>query len=136
MSQQVANKRQSTSPGLVVQTQKLNAVLDVKLPDDLDSAYIFSKLISHKLSHTSSSDLYTRCRMNLAADPIQTQTPQFMDMGFLTINALGESSGISTPATRIRRSPDSAHWSAPNLVFGETTAVGVSEAKSYYDYNY
>ena len=25
---------------------------------------------------------------------------------------------------------------APNRVFGETTAVGVSEARSYYDYNY
>ena len=31
---------------------------------------------------------------------------------------------------------DGAHWIAPNHSFGETTAVGVSEAKSDYDYNY
>ena len=57
-----------------------------------------------------------------------------MDPGLLTINALDESRGLSTPATRIRSSVDGAHWSAPNHVFGETIAVGMSEAKSEYDY--
>ena len=31
---------------------------------------------------------------------------------------------------------DGAHWSAPNYIFGETTAVGVIEANSDYGYNY
>ena len=103
MSQKVENKWQSTSPGLVGQTQKLDSVVDGIFPDDLDYASIFSKVIVHKISDGSSGDLYTICRMNFAADTVQTQTPKFIDMGFLTINELDESSGLSTPATRIRR---------------------------------
>ena len=49
---------------------------------------------------------------------------------------MDKGSGISTPATRIRSPIYGAHWSAPNHIFGETTAVGVSQAKSDYDYNY
>ena len=74
--------------------------------------------------------------MNFVADLFQTQAPQFMDIGLLTINALDESSGLGTPATRIQRPTDGAHWSAPNHNFGETIAIGVSDTKSDYDYNY
>ena len=66
----------------------MDAVVDVKLLDDLDSASIFSKVIGHKISDGSIEDLYSRCMMNSAADVVQTQAPQFMDMGFLTINTL------------------------------------------------
>ena len=105
----------------------MDSIVDRNLPDDLDSATIFSKVIGHKLSDGSRCDLYMRCRINFATDTLQTQTPLFMDVGFLAINTLDESSGLSTPATRIRRPMDGAHWSAPNHVFGDTTAVGVSE---------
>ena len=73
--------------------------------------------------------------MNFAADTVQIQTPQLMDLGFSAINALDERSGLNTPTTRIRRPADVAHWSAPNHVFGETTALVFSEANSDYDYN-
>ena len=128
---QVANKRQSNFLGLVRQTQKLDAVVDGRLTDDLDSESIFSKLIGHKIYNGSSGDLYMRCRMNFAADPVQTQTPQFMYLGISTINALDKSSGLSTPATRFQRSTNGANWSAQYHVFGEVIAVGVSETKSY-----
>ena len=59
-----------------------------------------------------------------------------MALGFSIINSLDESSGLSTPTTIIRMPADGSHWSAPNHVFGENTAVGVSESKSDYDYNY
>ena len=73
-TQKVANKRQSTSPVLVGHTQKLDAVVDGKLPDNLYSASIFSKAISHKLSNGSSGDLYMGFRMKFSANPVQTQT--------------------------------------------------------------
>ena len=63
-------------------------------------------------------------------DPIQTYTPQFIDLGLVTINVLDEGSCISTPATIIQRPKDGSQWSAPNHIFGETKSVGVSEAKS------
>ena len=68
----VANKWQSASPGLVRQIQKLDVIVDGNFPNDQDSASTFSKLIGHKLSNGSRGNLYTRCRMNFAADPVQT----------------------------------------------------------------
>ena len=68
--QQVADKRKSTSQGLVVQTQKLDAVIDGKFPDYFDSVSILRNAIGHKLSHISSGGLYMRCRMNFTDNPI------------------------------------------------------------------
>ena len=130
MSQEVGNKQKSTSPGLVRQPPNLDAVVDGKFPDDMDSASIFSKVIGEKLSYGSFGGLYMSCRMSFAADPVQTKTSEFMDLGFSTINALYEGSGISTPTTIIQKPMDGAHWSRSNHVFGETKAVGMSEAKS------
>ena len=67
--------------------------------------------------------------MNFAADPVQTQTPQSIDLWFLTINALDEVSVLITPSTRIQRPADGAHLIASNHVVGETAAVGVNEEK-------
>ena len=118
------------------QSQKLDTVVDKKLPNNIDLTSIFSKVIGDKLSDGSRRDLYIRCKMNLTVDPVQTQTPKFADLGISTVGALDEGSVISTPATRIRRSNDGTHWSAPNHIFDDTTAVGVIETKSDYDYNY
>ena len=136
MIQQVVNKRQYVSPSLVGQPPKLDAVVDVKFPDDLNLLSIFRKEIGDKLSNHLNSDLYMRCRMNLKAYPIQTQTPQFVDMGFLTIDALDDNSGFHTPATIIWRPTDGAHWSTPNNICGEITILGVSKANSDCNYNY
>ena len=57
-SLQVTNKRKSTSPAVVGNTQKLDAVVDGNLPDDLDYASIFSNVIGQKLSNGSINDLY------------------------------------------------------------------------------
>ena len=100
--QKVGNKQQSDSPGLDGQPQKLDAVFDRKLPDDFDITSIFSKVIGEKIFNGSSGDLYKRCRMNFADDPIQTQISQFMDLGLSTINSLDEGSGLSTPTTIIQ----------------------------------
>ena len=59
-----------------------------------------------------------------------------MDLGLPSINTLNESGFLGTPDTKIRRSMDGSHWTATDHVFGEATAVGMSEAKSYHDYNY
>ena len=78
-------------------TPKLDAVVDGKLTDDLDSASIFSKVIGYKLSDGYSRDLYLHCRMNFANDLVQTQDPHFMDMGVLSINTLNESGVLGNP---------------------------------------
>ena len=136
MIQEIGNKWKSTFPDLVRQSKKLDPGIDGKLPDDINSMPIFSKIIGHKLSDGSTKGLYIRCRMNFDYDPVKTQNPQFMDLGFLNITQLDEISGLITPATRVLRPKNGSHWSTPNQLFCETSAVGMSEAKSDYDYNY
>ena len=117
-------------------TQKLDAVVEGKFPDDMDFASIFSKVISHKLSGGSNGELYLRRRMNFVGDVVQIQTPKFIDLEFATINTFYESSVLSTPANRILRPTNGSHWSAPDHVFDEATAVGMSVSKSDHDYKY
>ena len=59
-----------------------------------------------------------------------------MDIGLSIINSLDESGVLSTPATRIQRPTDGSHWIVPDHIFGEATAVVMSESKSDHDYNY
>ena len=132
VSLQVANKRKSTSPGLGGNTQKLDAVIVGKFPNDLDYASIFVKVIGHKLSGGSRDDLYLRCMMNFASGVVQTKAPHFIYMWIPAINILNESVDIGTPVTIIRRPTDVPHWSMPDHVFGEATAVIMSAAKSYH----
>ena len=135
-SLQVAKKRKSTSPGLVENTHKLDAVVYRSLSNDLDSESIFSKVIDHKLYNGSSNDLYSHCRMNFVNDPVQTQAPHFMYMRLPAISTLNESGVLGTPDTRIRRPGCVSHCRAPDHVFGETTAVGMSVSKSGHDYSH
>ena len=132
LSQEVGNIKQSTSPVWVRQSQILDAVVDGNFSDNQDLTSIFSKVIGAKLSNGSIQYLYNFYRMKILAYTVQTQTPKFVVLGFLTVNALDEGSGISTPATITWRPTDSVHWSTPNHIFGKTTAVGVSEAKSVF----
>ena len=108
-SLKVAKKRQSASPGLGSSTQKLGAVVDEKLTDDLNSASIFGNVIGHKLYDGSSGNLYSCFRVNFANDPAQTQAPNVMDLGLPSINTLNKSGVLGTPATRIRSLTDGSH---------------------------
>ena len=62
--------------------------------------------------------------MHLVADPINSMTPQFVDLGFSNVDSLDKGAGLWTPATRFGRPTGVARWSALDHVFGETTAVG------------
>ena len=105
--------------------KKLDSVVDGKLPNDQYSMSSFNKVIVHKLSGSYRGDLYLRCRMNFVGDVVQTKAPQFVGLGLLDINTLNESGVVNTTATRIQRSVDISHLSAPDNVFGGATAVGM-----------
>ena len=133
---QVGKKRQSTSPKKVRNAQKLDTVADLNLTNDSNSYSVFSKVIGCKLSHGSSNDLYLRCRMNFSSNFSQIEAPQFVDLGLPAINTFNESGVLGTTDTKIQRSTDGSHWTATDHVFGEATAVVMSEAKSYHNYSY
>ena len=117
-------------------TPKLDAVIDGKFPNDLDSASILSKVIGNKRSDSSRDDLILRCKTNFAGDVVKTQAPQFMYLGLPAINTLNESSVIGTTPTIIQRPTNGSHWSAPDHVFGEATSVRMSVSESDHYYNY
>ena len=131
----VAKKQHSTSPGLCRNTQKLDAVVDINFPNNLNYVSIFNKLIGYKLSDGSSGDLYSFCRINFANDPVQNQAPHFKDMVLPAINIVNESGFLGTPDTSIRRPTDGSNWSVVDHVVGEATAVGMGAAKSDHGYN-
>ena len=97
---------------------------------------VFRKLIGHELYHGSRNNLYLHCEMNLSSNVVQTKAPKFVDFGLPAINKLNESGVLGTPATSIKRLTDGSHWTAPDHVFGEATAVGMSTARSDLDYSY
>ena len=73
--------------------------------------------------------------MHLVSDPVNSVTPQFMDVGFSTLDSLDKGAGLWNPDTRFVRPTYLSHWSAPDDIFGETTAVGdAGIAKSEYNY--
>ena len=114
----------------------MDTVVDGNLPDDWKPASIFSKLISHKPSDSSSDDLYSHFRMNLVSDVVQTEASQFVDLGILAINTLNESSVFGTPVARIKRTEYVSHWSVTDHVIGDSTAVRMIASKSDHDYSY
>ena len=73
--------------------------------------------------------------MNLAADPVNIPAPQFLEFGLSTIDALEIGSSLWTPATRVVRPTDVAHWSAPDHIFGQTASFGDAVSANS-DYNY
>ena len=128
-SLQVFNKQQPAFPDQIRDTQKMDTSADRKLPDDQDSPSIFIKVIDRELSHGSSSNLYSRCWMDLASNVVQTEAPHFVELRLPAINTLDEVCILGTPETIIRRPTDGSHWSVPNNFFGEAIAVGMSATR-------
>ena len=114
----------------------MDTALDRIFPNDQDSVSIFSKVIFCDFSHGSSDNLYSRCKMNFSSDFVQTDAPQFVDLGFPAINTSNELSVLGTLDIRIITQTDGSHWLAPDHVFGEATAVRMSAARSEQDYIY
>ena len=74
--------------------------------------------------------------MKFLRNVVQTELPQFVDLGILAINTFNESGVLGTPVTRILRLTDGSHWTAPGHVFSEAIAVRMSAASSDQDYSY
>ena len=89
----IDNIWQSATPDLKT-SNKLDASNYGKFPDNMVAPPIFTDVISDKLSNSSIRDLYTRCRMNLAAHPFNIPAPKFVDLGISAIYALDKGSSF------------------------------------------
>ena len=85
-SLQIFNKQKSTVSDKIGDTPKFGTSVDLKLANDGDYTSIFSKVICRELSHSSSADLYSRCRVDFASNAVGTEAPHFVDLGLLAVN--------------------------------------------------
>ena len=69
--------------------------------------------------------------MDFVGNVVQTNAPHFVELGIPAFNTLEKLGIIGTPTTIIIRPTYVSHWSAPDPVFGEATAVGIIVARQY-----
>ena len=113
-SLEILNKHGSTGSVEIGDTQKFDTSIDENLDKDGDPTSIFSKVIGQELSHGSSSNIYLRCQMDFTSNVVRTEAPNFVNLGFLSANALDELRYFVNPATKFRSTIDGSHWSAPD----------------------
>ena len=73
----------------------------------------WSKVIGSKLSDKSSTEVYSRCRMNLTRDAVLIKTPNFMNLGLSSVHTSDELGSIFIPTNIIGRLTDESNWILP-----------------------
>ena len=109
VSQDVLNKRQSTSPSVSRNTQNFDASVDGISANDRDSTDIFRKVLGRELFDSLGTEIYSRCWVDFTSNVVVTEAPDFVHLGLPDVNALDEFSTFGTPATRVRRPIDGSH---------------------------
>ena len=109
---------QSPTPYLR-KSKEFDNSIDGKFTKNLVSLPIFTEVLCKKLCDSSCPVIYTHCRMNLTADPVNVPIWQFVYLDLYIIDALDEGTSLWTSATIVGRPMDVAYWSAPNNIYGK-----------------
>ena len=67
--------------------------------------------------------------MEFVGNVVQTNAPQFVELGIPAFNTFEKLGIIGTPATIIIKPTYVSHWSALDPFFGEATEVGIIVAR-------
>ena len=87
------NKRKSSTPDLR-DSNKLVISIDIKFTNNLVAPTIFTDLVREKLSNNSSRAIYACVGIHLSEDITSSVAPQFVDLGFYTVDSLDILVGI------------------------------------------
>ena len=93
MSPEIYNIRQSATPDLR-KSNKLDTSIDGNFTNILVAPTIFTYVVSEKLSNSYIRDIYARVGMHLTEDPVNSVTPQLVDLGFSTVDVLDKGASI------------------------------------------
>ena len=93
------------------------------------------KVTCRKFSNKSSADVYSCFWMNLTRDSVLTESPNFMNLGLLSVHTLDELEYVFTPNNRIGRPTDGSNWPPPGHSIGEVKEDRVSRTGSEQNYN-
>ena len=96
-SQDIDSPRRSIVPQEVRNAKPLETSIDGIYFKHRDPVLTRSKEIGSKFSNESISDVYLRCRMNLARDTVLTKSPNFMDLGLSSVHTTDELGSIFIP---------------------------------------
>ena len=89
-SQEIVSIHGYTCSVEVADTQTFDTSINGNLAKNGDSTPIFSTVIGQELSHESSADIYSRCRVDFTSNAVRTKAPGFMHLRLPAINALDE----------------------------------------------
>ena len=119
---EIGNIRQSATPDLR-DSDKLDTSIDGNFTNNLVAPPILTDVTSEKFSNSSSQDLYARVEMYLTEDPVNSVTPQFLDLRLSTVDTLDKEAGLWNPTTSFGMPTYVSHWITMDQFFGETTEV-------------
>ena len=119
----------------VMDAQPLETSINGIYDKHRDPVPTFSKVIFIKLSNESSTNVYLRCRMNLMRDAVLTESPNFRNLGLLSVHTSDEFGYVFTPTTIIRRLEDRSNWILPDHFIGEVTTDRLSRTISEKNYS-
>ena len=94
-----------------------------------------SKVIGRKFANALSTDVNSRCRVNLTCDTVLTKIPNFVNPGISSVHASDELGSVFIPTTRIRRPTYGSNWILTGHSIGEVIADRVNRTGSDQNYN-
>ena len=107
--QYIGSPMRSIGPQELRGAQPLETFIHIIYAKHRDPAPTWSKVIGHKLSDESSTDVYARCQMNLTHDAILEESPNFMNLGISSVHTSGKLGSIFIPTTIIGRRMDGSN---------------------------
>ena len=120
-SQEIGIPSGIMGPEEVRNAQPLHTLINGISAEHRDPEPTFSNVMGCKLSKQCRADVYLRCRMNFTCDAILTKSPNFMNLGILSVYASDDLGSFTIPATIIRRTINRSKWLLPGHSIGEVT---------------
>ena len=134
-SQDIISPRGSIGPQWSRYAQPLDTFINGIYSEHRDPAPTWSKAIGRKFTDESSADVNLRYRMNLTYDAVLTESPNFVNLGILSVHTSDELGSVFVPNTTIGTLTDGSNWLLPGHCIGNVTAYRVIRMGSEQDYN-
>ena len=114
--QEIISPRGSINPPEVRDAQPLDTSINGIYTKNKYPAPTCNKVIGRKFSNNSSTNVYSLCRMNLTRDTVLTESPNFMNIGLLSVHTLDELGSLLSPLPELERQQMAPIASQPAIV--------------------
>ena len=119
--QDIEGPRRSVIPQEVSNVDPPDASINRISSKNRDPTPTWSKVIGRKFANKSIADVYPRSRMNFASDTVLSKSPNFMDLGMLSVNTTDNLGSVFAPTTRIGPATHGSNWLPRSHFISEAT---------------